>query len=403
MTHAYAPMRATVETVPSRGGADGMITRGVPLRAKRRSTRSNIIIARASAPVTPMTTTPLTMGEARARVDDKFARVRFSPNDAASPLERCDRLSEYLGGPEIWMKRDDAYGTLSGGNKTRKLEYLMAEALELGATTVVTQGATQSNHARQTAAACARLGLACRILLEDRTGRSDETYTKNGNVLLNDIFGATMETRPGDQGLNMNAEMEALCEAIRAETGESVYGIVGGGSCPTGALGYVRAAIELLEQADERDIEFDHIVHATGSAGTQAGLAVGLKSVDASSRLLGFGVRAPRDVQEANVYNLARATCDKFGVPGVVARDDIVADCAYVGPGGYGVPTDATIEANRIFARFEGALLDPVYSGKAAAGLIDYCRRGVFKKGERVCFLHTGGSTSLHGYLDSFA
>ena len=403
MTHAYAPTRAMVETMPSRGGADGMITRGVPLRAKRRSTRSNVMIARASAPMTTTpTTTTLTMGEARKRVDDGFARARFSPNDVASPLERCDRLSEYLGGPEIWMKRDDAYGTLSGGNKTRKLEYLMAEALELGATTVVTQGATQSNHARQTAAACARLGLACRILLEDRTGRSDETYTKNGNVLLNDIFGATMETRPGDQGLNMNAEMEALCEAIRAETGESVYGIVGGGSCPTGALGYVRAAIELLEQADERDIEFDHIVHATGSAGTQAGLAVGLKSVDASSRLLGFGVRAPRDVQEANVYNLALATCDKFGVP-AVSRDDIVADCAYVGPGGYGVPTDATIEAIRIFARCEGALLDPVYSGKAAAGLIDYCRRGVFKKGERVCFLHTGGSSSLHGYLDSFA
>ena len=317
-----------------------------------------------------------------------------------TPLEYLPRLSEKLNGVRVYAKRDDAYGVLTGGNKTRKLEYLMAEALAVGATMVMTQGATQSNHARQTAAACAKLGLKCHVLLEDRTGREDENYTRNGNVLLDDLFGATREYRPGDQGLNMNEELERVADEFRAK-GEKVYTIVGGGSCPRGALGYVRAAHELLDQAREMDIEFDHLVHATGSAGTQAGLAVGLHSVDSSLPLLGFGVRAPQPTQEANVHALALATCAELGIR-PIERSKIVADTNYVGDG-YGIPTSQTIDAIRLFASTEGVLLDPVYSGKAGAGLIDYCARGVFKPGDRVCFLHTGGATSLHGYLDSFS
>ena len=338
---------------------------------------------------------------ARARVED-FARVdKFASRGETTPLERAPRLSETLdSGAEIWIKRDDVYGTLTGGNKTRKLEFLMAEALEEGATMVVTQGATQSNHARQTAAACAKLGLKCHILLEDRTGRRDENYTRNGNVLLDDLFGATREYRPGDRGLNMNEEVEIVAKAYRAR-GERVYTIVGGGSCPTGALGYVRAAYEILDQAREMDLDIDHLVHATGSAGTQAGLAVGFHSVDADVNLLGFGVRAPRDVQESNVYDLALRTCAKLGCP-PIDRSKIVADSKYVGEG-YGIPATSTVDAIRLFAETEGVLLDPVYSGKAAAGLIDYCLTGAFKPGEKIVFLHTGGATSLHGYLDAFA
>ena len=334
--------------------------------------------------------------EARARVEG-FPRVRFAGND--SPLERAERLSTALG-VEIFIKRDDAYGTVTGGNKTRKLEYLLAEALDAGAERVVTQGATQSNHARQTASACAKLGLKCHVLLEDRTKREDRNYTRNGNVLLNELFGATMELRPGDRGLNMNEEMESACELFR-ERGERVYGIVGGGSCPTGALGYVRAVYEILEQVEAMGVgDFDYIVHATGSAGTQAGLVTGLHSVNSKTKLLGFGVRAPKETQESNVYNLAVQTCAKLGIA-PVDRERVVADCNYVGQG-YGFPTDGTIEAIREFARLEGVLLDPVYSGKGAAGLIDYCRRGIFKPGTKICFLHTGGTPSLHGYLDSF-
>ncbi|OIP83787.1 MAG: D-cysteine desulfhydrase [Rhodobacterales bacterium CG2_30_65_12] len=322
----------------------------------------------------------------------RFSRVFLA--HLPTPLERLDRLSDALGGPEIWIKRDDCTGLSTGGNKTRKLEFLMAEALDEGADMVMTQGATQSNHARQTAAFAARLGLACHLLLEDRTGSEDPNYNRNGNVLLDHLHGATTEKRPG--GLDMQAEMEAVAEKFRAE-GRKVYVIPGGGSTPTGALGYVNCAFELLGQANDRGLVIDHIVTATGSAGTQAGLITGLKAINAGIPLTGIGVRAPKEKQEDMVFALAQATAEKLGCPGVVAREDVVADSSYVGPG-YGIPREDTIEAIKMFAELEGILLDPVYSGKGAAGLIDYCRSGKFGKGERVVFLHTGGSAALFGY-----
>jgi len=314
-----------------------------------------------------------------------------------TPLERLDRLSEALGGPEIWIKRDDCTGMSTGGNKTRKLEFLMAEAQAEGADIVLTQGATQSNHARQTAAFAAKLGLDCHLLLENRTGSKNPDYNHNGNVLLDHLHGATSETRPG--GLDMHAELEAAAEQFRAQ-GRRPYTIPGGGSNPTGALGYVDCAYELLGQANARGLVIDHFVTATGSAGTQAGLVVGLKAINSGIPLLGFGVRAPKAKQEENVYQLALKTAEKLGCPDVVQREDVVADCQYVGEG-YGIPREDTIEAIRVFAELEGILLDPVYSGKGAAGLIDYCRQGHFKKGERVVFLHTGGSAALFGYTKS--
>ncbi len=311
-----------------------------------------------------------------------------------TPLERLDRLSAELGGPEIWIKRDDCTGLSTGGNKTRKLEFLMAEAELAGADMVMTQGATQSNHARQTAAFAARLGMACHILLEDRTGSNDPNYNMNGNVLLDHLHGATTEKRPG--GGDMNAEMEAVADRFRAE-GRKVYTIPGGGSNPTGALGYVNCAFEMLGQFNDRGLTVDHIVHATGSAGTQAGLITGLKAMNARIPLLGIGVRAPKPKQEENVFNLAVATAEKLGCPGVVAREDVVANTDYVGAG-YGIATEGGLEAIRMFAELEGLLLDPVYSAKGAAGLIDLVRKGQFRKGERVVFLHTGGAAALFGY-----
>ena len=316
-----------------------------------------------------------------------------------TPLERLDRLSNELGGPEIWIKRDDCTGLSTGGNKTRKLEFLMAEAEAMGAEVIVTQGATQSNHARQTAAFAAKLGLHCHLLLEDRTGSDDPNYNGNGNVLLDHLHAATVETRAG--GLDMNAEMEAVAERFRGE-GRTVYTIPGGGSNATGALGYVNCAFELVGQANDRGLAIDHLVTATGSAGTQAGLAVGLKAINAGIPLLGIGVRAPKPKQEENVFALAQKTAEKLGCPGVVRREDVVADTDFVGAG-YGIPREDTIEAIRMFAELEGILLDPVYSGKGAAGLIDYCRKGRFGKGERVVFLHTGGAAALFGYDAAFA
>src|SRR6056297_1181437 len=326
----------------------------------------------------------------------KFPRVRLA--HLPTPLEPMPRLSELLGGPEIWIKRDDCTGLSTGGNKTRKLEFLMADALECGSDIVLTQGATQSNHARQTAAFAAKLGLDCHILLEDRTGFRDVDYNTNGNVLLDHLHGATTEKRPG--GVDMNAEMEAAAETFRAE-GKKVYTIPGGGSNPTGALGYVNCAFELLNQVNSTGLKIDHLVHATGSAGTQAGLITGLQAMNAQIPLLGIGVRAPKPKQEENVYNLACATAEKLGCAGVVAREDVVANTDYVGEG-YGIPTESGIEAIQMFAELEAILLDPVYSAKGAAGFVDLIRKGHFKKGERVVFLHTGGSVALLGYDSAF-
>ncbi|QYX57833.1 D-cysteine desulfhydrase [Roseovarius sp. SCSIO 43702] len=326
----------------------------------------------------------------------RFPRVRLA--HLPTPLEPLPRLSEALGGPEIWIKRDDCTGLSTGGNKTRKLEFLMAEAQAQGADMVITQGATQSNHARQTAAAAAKLGMKCHLLLEDRTGFNHENYKHNGNVLLDHLHGATMEHRGPD--LDMNAEMEAVAETKRAD-GANVYTIPGGGSNATGALGYVNCAFEMLHQFVEMGLDVDHIVHATGSAGTQAGLITGLKAMNAQIPLLGIGVRAPQEKQEANVFALARKTAEKLGCPDVVAREDVVANTDYVGPG-YGIPAEDTLEAIDIFARTEAILLDPVYSGKGAAGLIDLVRKGRFTKGERVVFLHTGGAIGLTGYTHCF-
>jgi L-cysteate sulfo-lyase len=274
----------------------------------------------------------------------------------------------------------------------------MAEAQLQGADLVMTQGATQSNHARQTAAFAAKLGMDCHILLEDRTGYKEANYNRNGNVLLDRLHGATAEKR--GPGLDMNAEMETMADDFRAE-GRNVYTIPGGGSNTTGALGYVDCAFELLSQANKQGLVIDCIVHATGSTGTQAGLITGLKAMNANIPLLGISVRAPKEAQEENVFNLAAATADKLGCPGVVVRDDIVANSDYVGEG-YGFPTPGGIEAINMFAQLEAILLDPVYSGKGAAGLIDLIRKGRFSKDERVVFLHTGGSASLFGYMSAF-
>ena len=326
----------------------------------------------------------------------RFPRLRFA--HLPTPLEPMEHLSEAFGGPRLWIKRDDCTGLSTGGNKTRKLEFLMAEASAQGADTVITQGATQSNHARQTAAISAKLGMDCHILLEDRTGSHDPNYVYNGNVLLDRLHGAVVSKRPG--GTDMDAEMEALAERLRAG-GKRPYVIPGGGSNPVGALGYVNAALELLYQAADSGLRIDHIVHATGSAGTQAGLVAGLQALNAGIPVLGIGVSAPREQQEEKVFALARATADHLGLPGVVKRPDIVANADYVGAG-YGIPTAGMVDAVKTLSRTEGILLDPVYSGKAMAGLLDLIRAGRFDKDDNVVFLHTGGAAGLFAYADAF-
>jgi len=327
----------------------------------------------------------------------RFPRVHLA--HLPTPLEPLPNLSKALGGPNLYIKRDDCTGLGTGGNKTRKLEFLIADALEQKADVVITQGAVQSNHARQTAAAAAKTGMACEILLENRTESSDRDYMESGNVFLDKLFGAGVTHFPKDT--NMDEAMEQKAEALRAE-GKNPYIIPGGGSNEIGALGYVNCAIETLTQANDMGLRIDHFVTATGSAGTQAGLVVGLEATHSQIPLLGIGVRAPKEKQEENVFNLACKTADYMGISGCVSRDKVVADSNYVG-GGYGVPTDSMIEAVTLMAHHEAILMDPVYSGKGLAGLIDYIRRGEFKKDENIVFLHTGGSAALFGYLDAFS
>jgi L-cysteate sulfo-lyase len=320
----------------------------------------------------------------------RFPRVRLA--HLPTPLEPLPRLSQALG-VDLWIKRDDATGLAGGGNKTRKLEFLLGAAMEAEADTLVTQGAVQSNHVRQTAAAAAAHGMRCEIILEERTGSTAEDYVWNGNVLLDRLFGATLRRVPG--GTDMAAELERTANEVRARGGRP-YVIPGGGSNAVGALGYADCARELIGQCDDLDLPIDRIVHATGSAGTQAGLVAGLAVMGSDVPVLGFGVRAPRERQEANVLKLAEETAALLGRPGAVSADRVVADCDFVGEG-YGLVDQGVIDALTLAARTDGIVLDPVYTGKAMKGLIARAREGRFE-GERLVFLHTGGAQGLFGY-----
>ena len=326
----------------------------------------------------------------------RFPRVRLFPTP--TPLEKMENLTRHLGGPQIWIKRDDCTVVATGGNKVRKLEFLAGDAQARGADHLITQGAVQSNHVRQTIAVANRLGMKCSVLLEHRLETNDPNYLGSGNVLLDKLMGASIEYR--QSGLDMNAEAERKGEELRAAGGKP-YVIPGGGSNRVGALGYVSCAQELMQQADEMGLKIDRVVHATGSAGTQAGLVVGLIGINAGVRVLGIGVRAPKDRQEANVHKLAQEVAEYVGVHGGVPREAVEANCDYVGAG-YGQPTDGMYEAVSMVARLEGILLDPVYSGKGMAGLIDLIRKGKIGSNETVVFLHTGGAVGLFGYNSFF-
>ena len=316
-----------------------------------------------------------------------------------TPLEPLERLSSYLGGPKVWIKRDDCTGLATGGNKARKLEFLMGDALQKDADAIITQGAVQSNHTRQTAAIAARQGLKCTLLLENRVETSEQDYKASGNVFLDRLFDADILGYP--EGTDMAGAMQVVADELRA-AGGNPYVIPGGGSNSIGALGYANAAAELLAQADSTGLEIDCIVHATGSAGTQAGLLAGLHAIERAVPVLGIGTRLPRAEQEQIVYDLACKTVTRLGVERDLPRECVRANCDYVGDG-YGLPADGTLEAIRLLARLEGILLDPVYSGKGMAGLIGEVDKGRFSKTDNIVFIHTGGSVALFAYRSAFS
>ena len=329
-----------------------------------------------------------------SRIDfDKFPRVSLCHQP--TPIEAMPRMSALLGGPRLFIKRDDCTGLATGGNKTRKLEFLVGAAMREKADMLLTQGAVQSNHVRQTAAAACKVGMKCHVLLERRVPDRDASYEETGNVFLDELFGATYEFRPS--GLDMNAEAEAIIERLRAE-GHRPYFIPGGGSNATGALGYASCAQEIADQSKTSGQSFDWLVMGTGSTGTQAGLVAGFHAIDHELPVLGISVRQPRERQMNAVHGLTQKTLEILGHSGIPLKK-ILVDDGYVGEG-YGIPAESTLEAIRLTAQQEGILLDPVYSAKGMAGLIGLVRQGFFKPTDNVLFLHTGGSTALFAYQE---
>jgi L-cysteate sulfo-lyase len=325
--------------------------------------------------------------------------ARLSLGHFPTALEPMERLTAHLRQllpqvPNLWIKRDDCTGLATGGNKTRKLEFLVGEAIEQDADVLITQGATQSNHARQTVAAAARAGMECKVLLEKRQVR-DEEYELSGNVLLDELLGGEIVDRV-PAGTDMQEAMESLADDLRAK-GMRPYVIPGGGSNPVGALGYVVCAQEL----ETAPISVDWVVHGTGSTGTQAGLVAGLCAMRSPARVLGVSVRQPEQRQVDAVFGLAERTAGLIGAEGAVRRQDVLVDDRWVGEG-YGVPTQSMIDAVRLLGAQEGILLDPVYSGKGFAGLLGNIADGKFAADENVVFLHTGGAVGLFGYRSAF-
>lgn len=322
----------------------------------------------------------------------RFPRRRYT--EGRTPIEKLEHLSALLGGPDIYIKRDDLLGLAGGGNKTRKLEFLVADALAKGCDTLITVGAVQSNHCRLTLAAAAKEGMKCRLLLEQRVPKSYNPQA-SGNNFLYRLLGVE-EIKVVDLGADLAKTMEQMAEDV-ARRGGKAYIIPGGGSTPLGALGYVSCAEEILAQTFDMSLRLDHIVCASGSAGTHAGLITGLVGNNANIPLTGINVRRTREEQEPMVHKLAEQTAASLCVRGGVPRDAITALGDWVGPG-YSLPSPEMVEAVRMLAQVEGILLDPVYTGKAMAGLIGLARKGVFKKGQNVLFVHTGGSPALYAY-----
>jgi D-cysteine desulfhydrase len=322
----------------------------------------------------------------------RFSRRRYT--QGWTPLEKMPRLSAHLGGPELYIKRDDLLGLAGGGNKTRKLEVLVADAIAKGADTLITCGAVQSNHCRLTLAAAVKEGLKCRLVLEERVANSYNPDATGNNFLFRLLGVETITVVK--TGVDLAAEMQKAADAVAA-LGRKAYIIPGGGSNPLGALGYVSCAEEILAQTHELGIKLDHIVCASGSTGTHAGLICGLVGNNSHIPLTGINVRRTRQEQEPNVHKLAQETAALLGIAGGIPREAITALGDWVGPG-YSLPSPEMVEAVRMVAQIEGILLDPVYTGKTMAGLIGLVRQGAFKPGEHVLFVHTGGAPALYAY-----
>lgn len=323
---------------------------------------------------------------------EALPRVRLA--HLPTPLERLATLSQRLG-VDLLVKRDDQTGFALGGNKARKLEYIMAEALAAGAQVVVTTGGAQSNHARMVAAACARFGIACELFLRGLPGSP-----RQGNLLLDELFGARVTLLPTEEYFaRIDQHMAAAAERARAR-GKVPYVIPLGGAFVTGSIGYVMAVREMAAQLAALGTAVEYIVTATGSCGTQAGLEVGVRLFYPRARVIGIAVSGTHERNIGIIASLASATAAALGVDLALTPAEIHLDTAHIGEG-YAIPTADGLRAIRLLARSEALVLDPVYTGKAMAGLLALVENGTIPRGARVLFLHTGGSPALFAYAEA--
>jgi L-cysteate sulfo-lyase len=325
--------------------------------------------------------------------------ARYPLLDGPTTIEPLTRLSAELGGVHVFVKRDDVAGIGGGGNKLRKLEFLLGEAIAQGADTMLTVGGRQSNHARLTAAASARAGLRCELVLPRVVPCETRDYLSNGNILLDGLFGAVLHDLPGDA--DVAGFVAARVEALTRE-GRKVYFAPVGGASAVGSLGYARCASEILLQADGMGVRFANVLVPNGSSGTHAGLAAGFAALGTPASLAkSYAVYHPAEKTQAITLEKARETLALIAPQAYLAGGDIVVDGHHRGEG-YGIPTQEMIHAVRRMARTEGLLLDPVYSGKAFAGLLHDIAAGVYNPGDNVLFVMTGGTPGLFAYRETF-
>lgn len=326
----------------------------------------------------------------------QFPRRRYTPS--YTPIEYLPHFSKALGGPSIYFKRDDQLGLTAGGNKTRKLEFLIADALEKGADTIITSGAIQSNHCRLTLSAAVKEDMKCILVLEEGvTPNMDPDF--NGNYFLYHLLGAE-EIKIVPHGTDLNKEMLKIAERVK-EAGHRPYTIPVGGSNFIGAKGYVACAQEILAQSFEQNINLSTVVCVSGSGGMHAGLVTGFQGLQSKIPVIGINVSRGKPEQEEKVFRLAIETSAHVGIPNPVQREAVICFEEYVGPG-YAQPTPEMVEAVQLVAKTEGILLDPVYTGKAVAGLMDLIRKGIFKKKDHILFVHSGGSPALYANTELF-
>ena len=338
------------------------------------------------------------------RITEAVSRLpRVSLGSWPTPFEPLDRLREVLGGdgrcPRLWIKREDLTGLAAGGNKIRKLEFVLARAMSQGADTVINTGGVQSNQIRQTAGAAARLGLRCELLLRRSEHPMPEEYEQTGNAFLCRLLGANIRFIEHDA--DREAAMERLADELARE-GRKAYVIPVGASTPEGAAGSALCAEEMTCQAGALGFRLDRLVTTVGSAGTHAGLLAGFHALGSGTRVLGFDVlgRSHPTPAYERIREHAIECCELLGLPRV-PDDAIEVSGAFAGEG-YAVPTREMLEATQLVARTEGVLLDPVYTGKAMAGLLHAVREGFFRPGENVAFLHSGGLPAIFAYREAF-